>query len=93
MGVADHNVMHAEGNSQSLYVTHAGYGNGGTRGHESWADYPYFGTQNFFFFEDNTIAGNGAVTTSGAATPARHIFRLVMGCRPQPIKQDPGLFK
>src|SRR6266513_717855 len=40
MGVADHNVMHAEGNSQSLYVTHAGYGNGGTRGHESWADYP-----------------------------------------------------
>jgi len=78
MGVADHNVMHAEGNSQSLYVTHAGYGNGGTRGHESWADYPYFGTKNFFFFEDNTIAGNGVVPTNGGSDAefgARFVIR------------------
>ena len=67
MGVADHNVMHAQGLSQSLQVSHSGYGNGGTHGDESWADYPYFGTQNFFFFEDNTIVGNGVVTTSGSA--------------------------
>ena len=70
MGVADHNVMQAQGNSQCLYVSHAGYGNGGTRGDESWADYPYFGTQNFFFFEDNTIVGNGVVTTSGGSDAA-----------------------
>jgi hypothetical protein len=67
MGVADHNVMHAQGNSQCLLVSHPGYGDGGTRGDESWADYPYFGTKNFFFFEDNTIVGNGVVPTSGAS--------------------------
>src|SRR5690349_8619773 len=66
-GVADHNVMHAQGSSQCLFVSHAGYGNGGTRGHESWADYPYFGTQNFFFFEDSTIIGNAMVPTSGGS--------------------------
>jgi hypothetical protein len=78
MGVADHNVIHAQDNSQCLYVNHPGYGNGGTQGHESWADYPYFGTQNFFFFEDNTIVGNGVVTTSGASDAefgARFVIR------------------
>ena len=67
MGVADHNVMHAQGNSQCLLVSHPGYGDGGTRGDESWADYPYFGTQNFFFFEDNTIVGDGMVPSSGGS--------------------------
>jgi hypothetical protein len=78
MGVADHNVMHAEGNSQCVYVAHGGYGNRGARGDESWADYPYFGTQNFFFFEDNTIVGNGAVPTSGGSDAqfgARFVIR------------------
>ena len=78
MGVADHNVMHAQGNSQSLFVTHAGYRNGGTRGFESWADYPYFGTQNFFFFEDNTIVGNAKGTSGGnsdAEVGARFVIR------------------
>ena len=78
MGVADHNVMQAQGNSQCLYVSHPGYGNGGTRGDESWADYPYFGTQNFFFFEDNTIVGNGVVPTSGGSDAqfgARFVIR------------------
>ena len=67
MGVADHNVMQVQGGSQCLWVSHSGYGDGGTRGDESWADYPYFGTQNFFFFEDNTIVGNGIVPTSGSS--------------------------
>src|SRR5438552_1283679 len=67
MGVADHNIMHAQGNSQCLFVSHAGYGDGGSRGDESWADYPYFGTQNFFFFEDNTIVGDGMVPSSGGS--------------------------
>jgi hypothetical protein len=67
MGVADHNVIHAYGNSQCLLARHPGYNNGGGRGHESWADYPYFGTRNFFFFEDNSVYGNGIVQTSGAS--------------------------
>lgn len=75
MGVADHNVIHSQGSSTALYVTHAGYGNGGTRGDESWADYPYFGTNNFFFFEDNTIVGNGA---SGGASDGEVGARFVI---------------
>jgi hypothetical protein len=78
MGVADHNVIQTQLNSQCLFVSHSGYGNGGTRGDESWADYPYFGTQNFFFFEDNTIVGNGIKTTSGGSDAqfgARFVIR------------------
>ena len=67
MGVADHNVVHAEGNSQCVLVNHRGYNNGAGLGHESWADYPYFGTRNFFFFEDNSVYGDGIVPTSGAS--------------------------
>jgi hypothetical protein len=78
MGVADHNVVHAEGNSQCLIVKHPGYHNGAGLGDESWADYPYFGTRNFFFFEDNSVYGNGIVTTSGASDAsvgARYVIR------------------
>jgi hypothetical protein len=67
MGVADHNVIHAHGTSHCLFVKHPGYNNGAGRGHESWADYPYFGTRNFFFFEDNSVYGNGIWQTSGAS--------------------------
>jgi hypothetical protein len=78
MGVADHNVVRAEGNSQCLYVRHTGYNNGAGLGHESWADYPYFGTRNFFFFEDNSVYGNGIAPTSGASDAtvgARFVIR------------------
>jgi hypothetical protein len=78
MGVADHNVVRADANSQSLYVKHPGYNNGAGLGHESWADYPYFGTRNFFFFEDNSVYGNGIVPTSGgsdATVGARCVIR------------------
>ena len=66
-GVADHNLLEAEGNSQSGFFGHSGYG-GATdqRCDNQWADFPWFGTANFFFFEDNTVIGNGKVTTSGA---------------------------
>jgi hypothetical protein len=68
MGVADHNVIRAERNSQCLMVKHPGYNNSSLgQGHESWADYPYFGTRNFFFFEDNSVYGDGLVPTSGAS--------------------------
>jgi hypothetical protein len=78
MGVADHNVVHAHGTSHCLFVKHPGYNNGAGRGHESWADYPYFGTRNFFFFEDNSVYGNGIGQTSGASDAdfgARCVFR------------------
>ncbi len=78
MGVADHNVVQAERNSQCLLVKHSGYNNGAGQGHESWADYPYFGTANFFFYEDNSIYGNGIVPTSGASDAsvgARFVIR------------------
>ena len=34
-------------------------------GHGSWADYPYYGSDKFWFLEDNTIKGSGSVVTSG----------------------------
>jgi hypothetical protein len=78
MGVADHNVIRAERNSQCLLVKHSGYNNGAGLGHESWADYPYFGTRNFFFYENNSTYGNGIVPTSGASDAsvgARFVIR------------------
>lgn len=84
-GVADHNVVHYQGNSQSA-VEHGGWGNE-TLGWGSWADFPYYGTEKFFFFEDNTLIGNGIVPTSGAIDSvrggryvARHNYFI--NCRP-----------
>ena len=65
-GVADHNYIEAQGNGQSVYVNCVSYG-GYSQGHGAWADYPWFGTANFFFFEDNTVVGGGGSATSGAA--------------------------
>jgi hypothetical protein len=65
-GVADHNVFHCRGSGFSFYITHATYG--GTSqdfGNGAWADYPWYGTDKFFFIEDNSINGSGTVQTSG----------------------------
>jgi hypothetical protein len=65
-GVADHNVFDCRGNSFSFHIWHNNYG--GTsqiNGNGSWADYPWYGTEKFFFIEDNTINGSGTVVTSG----------------------------
>jgi hypothetical protein len=65
-GVADHNVLSCRGGGFSFYITHATYG--GTSqdfGNGAWADYPWYGTDKFFFIEDNTIIGSGTVQTSG----------------------------
>jgi hypothetical protein len=64
-GVADHNYIIAQGNGQSFYINCATYG-GYTLGNGAWTDFPWFGTNKFFFIEDNTIVGNGNVSTSGA---------------------------
>ena len=65
-GVADHNVMQCRSASLSFLIWHNTYG--GTsqmNGNGAWADYPWYGTNKFFFIEDNTINGSGAVPTSG----------------------------
>ena len=43
-------------------MTH-GVAEGGGKG--SWADYPYFGSEKFWFIETNTIKGSGSAATSG----------------------------
>jgi len=59
-GVADHNVFNMAANSQSFYVTQDQYGGTSQRGgNGAWADYPWFGTEKFFFIEDNTINRTG----------------------------------
>ena len=75
-GVMDHNVVHAQGNGQCFFA------NNGTgtdpQGHGPWADYSWFGTNKFFFMEDNTVVGNGIVPTSGStdgAFGARFVIR------------------
>jgi hypothetical protein len=53
-GVADHNVIEATGNLP-FFISHSTYG--GTsqmHGNGAWADYPWYGTEKFFFIEDNT---------------------------------------
>jgi hypothetical protein len=65
-GVADHNVLSCRNVSTSFYITHATYGGPSEDfGNGAWADYPWYGTNKFFFIEDNRIEGSGAVQTSG----------------------------
>jgi hypothetical protein len=65
-GVADHNVIQSRGAAQSFFIEHQNYwGTSQIYGNGSWADYPWYGTEKFFFIEDNTIVGNGLVQTSG----------------------------
>ena len=81
-GVADHNVMECPGNTYPFFVTHATYGAANQKGgNGSWADYPWYGTDKFFFIEDNTIIRINALrvnslvdTLFGARWVARHNY-------------------
>ena len=77
-GVADHNVMECR-NSASFYIWNEKYGGTGQyNGNGAWADYPWFGTNKFFFIEDNTILGNGTNVLSGntdSVYGARYVVR------------------
>lgn len=65
-GVADHNVFNCRPSGSSFYITHASWGGiSQVNGNGSWAAYPYYGTEKFFFIEDNAIIGSGTNTTSG----------------------------
>ena len=63
-GVDDHNLFESNGNNISHLIHHSSWG-GSNNGNGSWADYPYYGSEKFWFMEDNTIKGSGSVATSG----------------------------
>jgi hypothetical protein len=65
-GVADHNVMECRRNTQSFQIWHETYGGAGQyNGNGAWADFPWYGTNKFFFIEDNRIVGSGTNGLSG----------------------------
>src|SRR5947207_11110279 len=75
-GLLDHNVMDCRVTT-SLYFGLAAYG--GTNqisGNGAWADYSWYGSEKFFFVEDNTIRGAGGNVLSGG-TDADHGARCV----------------
>src|SRR5262249_37820250 len=78
-GVDDHNVFDCGGANFSHLIWHNLWGNH-DNGNGSWADFPYYGTEKFWFIEDNTIRGNGPVTsgnidcTNGGRYVARHNY-------------------
>src|SRR5690242_14405710 len=63
-GVEDHNLIECNGTNLSHNINHDSWGDKGS-GHGSWADYPYYGSEKFWFLEDNTIKGSGSNSTSG----------------------------
>jgi hypothetical protein len=74
-GVADHNVMQARtgaglGVTQAFFIQHTD--------NEAWADYPWYGTDKFFFIEDNTISGFINLTDSylGGRFVVRHNYLI-----------------
>jgi hypothetical protein len=63
-GVADHNVMQCRPGTYSFFINHTTWGNR-ENGNGSWADYPWYGTEKFWFIEDNTIISTSEQTQGG----------------------------
>jgi hypothetical protein len=57
IGVIDHCAVDTV-DTQGAQVYHFSWG-GGNFGHGSWADYPYWGSDKFLFFEDCTFTNSG----------------------------------
>jgi hypothetical protein len=76
-GVADHNVFKGRPGIGGLdpFIIHSGrYGNDPEgQGHGSFADYPRYGSDRFFFIEDNTMDNFGSATDTGSG--ARFVYR------------------
>jgi hypothetical protein len=78
-GVADHNVFDLISNTFPFYLSEDQYG--GTsqiNGNGAWADYPWFGTEKFFFIEDNTIRRTGLTFPASMAdslSGGRYVIR------------------
>jgi hypothetical protein len=79
-GVADHNVIEAFGSTTPFLIAHPSWGGPGQiNGNGSWADYPWYGTEKFFFIEDNTITRPkivfaGIDSDNGGRYVARHNY-------------------
>jgi hypothetical protein len=60
-GVVDHNFFDCRNGSFTAEIFLTRYG-GSTQlyGNGAWADYPWYGTDKFWFFEDNMIKGSGS---------------------------------
>jgi hypothetical protein len=81
-GVADHNVIQCRVSNFPFNIWHGSYG--GTNqisGNGAWADYPWYGTEKFFFIEDNTVITINAGTANslvdtlfGGRWVARHNY-------------------
>src|SRR6266487_2350423 len=55
-GIADHNMIEPYKNCFPFNIYHSTWGGANQiNGNGSWADYPWYGTEKFFFIEDNTI--------------------------------------
>jgi hypothetical protein len=74
-GVADHNVFQGRtgsglGTTQVFLIQHTG--------NYAWADYPWYGTDKFFFIEDNTVSGFMCLTDSdlGGRFVVRHNYLI-----------------
>src|SRR5947207_3642760 len=64
-GVDDHNLFEqGDGLNHSHFITN-GSTNGHTNGNGAWADFSYYGSDKFWFIEDNTITGTGVITVNG----------------------------
>jgi hypothetical protein len=67
-GVADHNLIQCRSGSFSFEIWNGASYGGSTQynGNGAFADYPWFGTNKFFFIETNTIVNAGAQETTNA---------------------------
>src|SRR5205807_7367401 len=77
LGLADHNLHEAGAHARSYYFENGNWG-GEPRGNGSWADYPYYGSNLFFFVDDCTIRGRPGSAKGGgcdAMNGARYVFR------------------
>ena len=57
-GVEDHNLIECNSQSFQALIFHDTWGGAGA-GNGSWADFPYYGSEKFWFIEDNTVLATG----------------------------------
>ena len=58
IGVQDHNLIECNSQGLSTLIFHDTWGGAGA-GNGSWADFPYYGSEKFWFIEDNTVLATG----------------------------------
>src|SRR5437762_7725730 len=64
-GVDDHNLFEQGDDANHSHVITNDSTNGHTSRNGAWGDFPYYGSEKFWFIEDNTIKAMGVSTVSG----------------------------